>query len=114
MDKTTQLMIRACKSLNPQQRLRTVYRRFYYRGDSVGQENAALVSILSRVCEEYAPIRLTVLMDHLKPENHWKHDFEVREGFNSYAVKILSRHLRMTEGSDLDGLTPPRRFRDEG
>jgi hypothetical protein len=113
MNKTIQLFIRACKAKDADKRLRSVYRRFYYSTDCKKTQDAALVHILSKICEDHAPIRLTILMDRLNPENHWQYGITSDEGFNSAAIKILTSHLRFLKKDDLKGLTSPRRFRDD-
>lgn len=54
--KTEMLLIRACKSRDPQKRLVSVYRRFYYNGNMTEiQVNNALICILGGLPESCIP-----------------------------------------------------------
>ncbi len=46
------LLIRACKSNNPEKRLASVYRRFFYSGK---METFDLLIILNNLCETHLP-----------------------------------------------------------
>lgn len=52
MEKLEILFIRACKSRNPERRLKSVYKRFYYPKPK--QEYIA--NVLMSICEKYDPV----------------------------------------------------------
>lgn len=112
MDKTEQLIIRACKSLNSHKRLHSVYRRFYFNGDS-DQANVALARILSRVCDSYLRIKASTMVSSLHPDNRWHFGAEADDDYWCSAVKFLTGQIRLAERAMFPGLTPPAMFRSK-
>lgn len=54
MNKLDMLFIRACKDRNAKKRIKSIYRRYYYRGtQSVESYNNAIISILGNIAERY-------------------------------------------------------------
>ena len=55
MTKLDMLLIRACKTENPNKRLRSIYRRFYLNSK---EYEFNLVGIMSKIVDEYCPITM--------------------------------------------------------
>lgn len=110
MDSLKQLIIRACKSTNPDMRLRQLYRRFYGNVPR-GEESRFIAGILSNICDEYTPIKTASMVDDLNPHNRWKFGISEEESYLDGVVKVLACHIRLTKKDKFPGLTPPAPFR---
>ena len=107
MNETDQLFIRACKSMHPRTRLKSVYRRRYYCSGEIDYSH--LITILARLCEEYLTISLVKILDELSDKDEWLY------GKRSYQDKVLDfliSSLRLTEVKLFPGLSTPRSFKD--
>lgn len=56
MDNITQLWIRACKSENSKQRLRSVYRRFYCNIENKEEVDISVANLLIGIVDQYYPM----------------------------------------------------------
>ena len=106
--KTDMLFVRACKSLDPPKRIRSVYRRFY-SGDS--QPDKHLVVILSRICDEYVPFKTADLINGLSPAKDWM--YEDCCDFYSRTIAIVTGQIRHAEIEKFPGFVSPACFRNK-
>ena len=72
MTKLEMLFVRACKS-SSDKRVYSVYRRFYYVGHWVKQDelDARVSSVLLDICEKYCPVDIRELIGRLNPTGIW-------------------------------------------
>jgi len=109
MTKTQQLIIRACKSKNPQRRLRSVYRRFYGRFD-YDIESRYLSIVVCDVVDDYIkPSTFDVITgvsgwDFIPKLNAFDH--------NQKVLQYLMDLIRFSEESKFPGLTKAAKFRN--
>jgi len=73
MSKVDMLFVRACKSKNPSQRVRSVYRRFYLRVEY--PRTSDLLVILSRLSDEHLNLKFADIFRYM-PWLDDKLDFE--------------------------------------
>ncbi len=122
MNKTQQLFIRACRSLNPNRRLKSVYRRFYGRYDE-RTEDIAISEILTYLVHEVAPMSV---IEYIKNMQSYKSFHEVailcRKKdeptpvedptylTTGYVMKDRLRHIKKSELIKL-GVTTPAKWR---
>lgn len=104
MTKLDMLWVRACKSKNPQKRLRSVYRRFYLCGEPEARD---LANILCDVVERHLLIPLYSMIDGLNSDHPWY------KGYSHYerVVVFLTSKLRLSKATVYKGYIAPRRFR---
>lgn len=69
MNKLDMLWIRACKSENPEQRVRTLYRRFYTNLGNEHAEKQIISELLTNVVEKYCSYKLSYLLADINPKN---------------------------------------------
>lgn len=110
MQKTQQLLIRACKSKHPYTRLHSVYRRFYLPVTET-EANFHLAGLLSALCETYAQPKLTSLINDLNPSRREMLGVTNPDDYFEAVVRSLASHLRLEARSTFPGLTPPREFK---
>ena len=107
------LLVRACKSENPFERLHSVYRRFYMSADRE-MANFYLAGLLTKIVQEHASISLAELISDLHPDNRWKCGVEPEETYWSAVVKILCTHIRLTSVDRFPGFVIPLSHRKTG
>jgi hypothetical protein len=110
MNKTEQLLIRACKSGNPRRRLESVYRR-QYLAQPHGIRGSDLCCVLIPICEQYCNVRLGAVLMSLDPSSRYFPN-EVPRDYLDNAADALIDIIRFTRGSEFTGLTLPGRFRN--
>ena len=108
MNNVEQLIIRACKSKDPDVRLRSVYRRFYYDTDDEHRIASSLVGIMASICDRYVPIKPSEIIKQLDPANFWGRT-DVTYLYRVFDT--LVSQIRLTRTDQLEGLTPPVQFR---
>ena len=108
MDKLDMLFVRACKTLDPDTRLRSVVRRFFLIDPDDGRE--LIIGRLAELCDDYGLISISTLTHHLSPFNAWKYT-ESPNGDTRYGV--LLSIVRLSQVSKFPGLISPRRFRND-
>ena len=108
MNKTDQILIRACKSTNPRQRLLSVFRRFYLH---TSKPERHLIVVLSRICDEYCPFNTSDLVEKLSPQNRWM--YVDGSDFYSACIGVLITKIRLTKAIKFPGLTAPAFFRNK-
>jgi hypothetical protein len=114
MDNLTQLFIRACKSANPKKRVRSVYRRFYntYNENEQNEYDRYIAIILLDICDEHKLLSLKKLATELDPNHFLKSLYKEEETYLQEVIRICTSAIRLTEVKKLEGLTPPRKFRN--
>jgi hypothetical protein len=112
---TQQLLIRACKSLEAEKRLISVYKRFYYRGATEKETKKNLIIILSRVFEMIVePDILDDIISELSPNNiKWtlfdRNDYV----YEDVVLQYMISKIRLTEVSKIAGFRKPLCFRNK-
>ncbi len=104
------LFIRACKSNNGLQRVKSVYRRFYCKGFGHIEQRRALISILLDICDMCCPIRAVELVNRLNPDSLYvvnryddKYNYEVvLLDFLVEYISLRPNHL-FTNATDTEG-----------
>lgn len=113
MDKVKQLIIRACKSNNPELRLKTLYRRFYLLNADDDTMHFSMAGILASICDEYLTIKTSRMVSDLCPGNRWKFGIEDDDNYWQSMVKVLTSYIRLSDKDSFPGLTPPAMFRQD-
>ena len=112
MNKTDQLFIRACKFLDSDKRIKSVYRRFYGDYDEV-TNNLGILSRLTDIVDDYFPMTINKYLrekgsynTYCKISNSPSTEVEIN-------IWIMRDHIRYQERSKLEakGVTTPLRFR---
>lgn len=111
MDKTELLIIRACKSLDPETRLVSVYKRKYGNYDG---KDCYIAMILENICEKFDLVKTSDLLRDLHPDNQWK--FNITDSITninywSLVKRILTSLIRLTPIDKFDGFISPIRFK---
>lgn len=111
MDNTQALLIRACKSTNPEERLHKLYRKFYYSGGTQEQEKEALSYILTTIVEVHCPMSLSSLVQEMSHNMDFMYDKTLsRQG---RVAAIMQQQIRRSKASDFVGLPLPVKFRSK-
>lgn len=110
MTNTEQLFIRACKSLNPELRVRIVYRRFY--GSYDDNHDADIAYLLTKIVDKYDLVSTIDLIESLNPMDKWKYAND-DDLYLTIVMKVMISKIRLCEISKLDGFKKPLRFRHE-
>lgn len=105
MNTTEMLWIRACKSLNRQKRLKSVYRRFYSY-EPLTKYN--LSQILVQIVTEYELISTVELIDALNPN---KYIDDKRDYWTRVADTLVSAIALTNPYEKFQGYIAPKRFR---
>ena len=98
------LLVRACKTRDPQKRLESVYRRYYYNG---GMQSADMVSILNNICREYIPNSSEKLINNLNPAQAFMYGCDKNTPYFDLCLKVLISHIRLTAADDIPGYKYP-------
>lgn len=105
MNKTTQLWIRACKSKNPDKRLRSILRRFYLVNFNEAQKTEAIIYHLSDIVDKYLTLRVyDIYCELIKEEWYGTKDDRTPE---QKMLSFLAQKIAYTSIHKLEGLTPP-------
>jgi hypothetical protein len=109
MDNITQLLIRACKRTDSQDRLFRVYKRFYCGDTEKTQDNIwALASILSPIVEMYCHIRLSKLIAQMHPYSVYNEG----QTYQEIVLRVLINQIAFTNAKDFHGLKQPAWLRN--
>ena len=109
MTKHEMLIIRACKSTNPQQRLFSFYRRFYCGGIK-GHYN--LISIMTPIVEKYSNLTISDTINGLNP-NSTINLMNPDEEYWERVLRVFINTFRFTSKLELQksGFMPPLYWR---
>lgn len=107
MNNLQSLLIRACKSKDPERRLKSVYKRYYYPR----YNPKAVTQILVKLSEEFYPMTATTVFEMMAPENAWLYG----ENNNHYehCVRILISHFQLAEINKLKGFRVAAPYRNK-
>jgi hypothetical protein len=109
MEKLEQLFIRACKSKDPQTRVRSVYRR-YYVNYTIPEPH--IINILAKICDKYVPMKVTEMIYGLHPDNRWINgNGEDEYNYTIISLNVLINKIRFSETNKFPGITSPAMFR---
>lgn len=109
MNNLDQLLVRACKSKEPEIRLRSIYRRFYFSTDDEIRVRVSLVAILAKICDDNLTSTVTEVITGLSPNRYNQLNVEIE--YLDRALSFLISKIRLTRIDEFDGLTPPAKFR---
>lgn len=101
LDKTEILFIRACKSKNPDIRVKSVYRRFYCRHEK--NEDFYICGILASLCDKKKLISISDLISSLYESNGYRFGIEQSASHWSKSNTILISSIRYTDCKKFDG-----------
>lgn len=108
MDKIDQLFIRACKSRSPEQRVRSVHKRFFF---SCGEDNKTIITRLSSIYDAYCRVDTIKLLADISPVNFiWKYNKGYYD-FEEACITALIQYIRLCKRECFPDLIPPKRFR---
>ena len=105
MNKIEQLLVRACKSLDPDTRLESVVRRFYMTGSKTNQ--TLIISLLCNFTDEYCPIKSHKLVSDVLSITYYESDATIGDKL----YRTMKCHIRFMDTRKLVGLTKARMFR---
>lgn len=116
MDSKTQLLIRACKSGDPDKRLKSIYRRLYLMDMRYVDDNVCdyvVCENLLKIITEFIPHKIDVLkiLSEFAPDSYYMVGYKDKPHW--YRVKrLLISYLRFSNTEDLIGYKSPLKFRN--
>lgn len=102
MNKIDQLIVRACKSLDPDTRLESIIRRFYLAGSKTNE--LLIISLLSSVVDNYHPIKSSKLINDMLTSMFYK----VEATMERKIYCVLKNHIRFAKRATFDMPSPTR------
>jgi hypothetical protein len=103
MTKIDQIWIRACKSYDPVTRLRSVYRRMYFKSDDLGENDKAILAILSSVADRHTKTNMSATISAMQEANA-----------RGTSLIVVPMHvIRFTKYKDFEGITWKKRSTHE-
>ena len=120
MDKSRQLIIRACRSGSPRFRLSRLHARFYIPYKTNTQRARQILQILSDINRDYDLMtvdefmtdtyeRMAICPDYYINNAEMSHD-----KFIEASICTLISKIRLSKNAIFKGITPPFRFRSKG
>ena len=110
MNNTTALFIRACRALDPDTRIRSVYRRFYCGSNPVGL--LTLNFLLSSIVEEYNLIKPMDLIDRLKPDHaYFYNGDDTYLSYDERVYRVMRSVIRLSPVNQFPDYPVARRYR---
>lgn len=104
LSNTEQLLIRACRSNNPNKRLLSTYRRFYYYSEDENICKKNLVIILANLVDKLVgKIDITDVIEELSP-NNIKYMLGEPYDYREAVILFLVDKIRFLEASKIEGL----------
>ena len=112
MDKFDMLLIRACKSTDSITRLKSLYRRFYLRGNY--REDVIADKLLKIVSDHNLSSMNKIVMEYLSPDNYWKFGGKPNDPYYHIVTLVCSSIIRNSPLSKLpDDYIKPIRWRKQ-
>ena len=111
MNKTEQLLIRACKSKDPYTRVRSVYRRYYLLSED--HSDFYIAGILSNIFDKHCKIEMREIFSIFHPDNYSNIMSDETEPYSTKFTRMLISKIRLTTKSNFKGLTSPMYFRSQ-
>jgi len=111
MNNQDMLFIRACKSRNPERRVMSVYRRFYWGTHVLSDQEriCAVTGILTNLVNVFNPISAGSLIRELGPGA----DYKYRDlSFYERVFTVMVSRLRLTKPEKFPGYIAPAYFRN--
>jgi hypothetical protein len=108
MDKTTMLFIRACKSNAEEDRVMSVYRRFYLATANKETNLTHINYILCKIVEEYKLMTLSQLLTEMHPSRDWLYQ---EDSVLERQHRVLLLAIRFADIKKFPGLIPPLKFK---
>ena len=105
------LLIRACKSKRPYQRLLSVHRR-YWLVISKPDTDKCLALKLGSIVQKYCPIGLGDMVDGLNPSNRWRLNLDSESGYMESVWRLLAQHIRQTKVDCFPEYPIPAKWKD--
>ena len=113
MTNLEQLLVRACKVENPETRLRSVYRRFYWNTKDDDAYRRAMISILAMLCDKYLTIPTVDVIEKLRPDPHlWGLLRMDTPTYEERALGFLISNIRLTTVDTFPEFMSPAKFRN--
>lgn len=109
MNKIDQLFIRACKSLNPDIRLRSVYRRFY---GNYEHHDIHIANVLISLNEKYDIVSAKICMLELSPDNFIMFGCTIDDDYYLIVKKMLTSKIRLSSIKKFPGMKTPLKFKN--
>lgn len=109
MDKIDMLFIRACKSFEPQTRVASVYKRFYY---SEYNPKALTIIFINLIKRNNIPIELMKFIEELDPNRYYFLEIKDDRTYYERCLDVIINHIRLINVNDLEGFIPPLKFKD--
>lgn len=106
MEKSDILFIRACKSLNPVERIHRLYKYFYLSDKHKAVNERFIIPILADIIDAHCPFSTIEAIEMAKEMSR----YEVEEQ-NKAILKKLAYRIRDTKVSKFDGFIRPVYFR---
>ena len=111
LSKMDSLWIRACKSKDPDKRLRSLYRRFYLRCLDDADLDVFLVSTLLEICERTVPVPARKILNDMNPSKFMWIEDAIPTLYWTRAKWCVVNHLRFIDRDKLPWLHLPLRFK---
>ena len=117
MDKSRQLIIRACRSLNPRRRVLRVHKHFYIQDKTKTQQSKQILHVLTEICEDFNLITVDKFITNvyvrmaIYPSVHIDGAEMDYEKFVEASIEVLISKIRLSKNSIFKGLTIPATFR---
>lgn len=110
MNKIENLIVRACKSKNPDQRLQSVYRRFYCSHWHVSH----MADILTEIVEDYNLTYLHLLASNLNPSQKFMFGLHETAKYDEHLYRVMLSAVRLCSVDKFsDKYIIPARFRKD-
>ena len=109
LSKTEVLLIRACKSEKPLQRVRSVYKRQYHRG--IENPVPAMAIILTNLCEKVVHYPISKLVEDMNPIHHWRFALPEDHKYHDIVLGVMISKIRLMSVEGLEGWVSPLQFR---
>jgi len=110
MDNTTQLFIRACKSSDPQKRVRSVYNKYYLKCNEPEEHIAFL---LAQIVDKYLTIPVWEIMMDIHPNNSYYYNEGQPDNLWIIYMNVLILKIRLSEKSKFPEFVIPLRFKNK-
>jgi hypothetical protein len=108
MTKIELLFVRACKTSDPQRRVRSVYQRYYGRYQREVMDNA-LVGILASICDSNINIPLLRVLSEMSPQARSNYGDEM--SYTVFCVNFLISKIQNSEIALFNGYIAPTSLR---
>lgn len=109
MNKIDQLFVRACKSLNPELRLRSVYRRFY---GNYEHKDIHIANVLIALNDTYNIASAKDCLLELDPNRYIMYGCNIDDEYYLIVKKMLTSKIRLSSIKKFPGMNTPLKFKN--